>query len=89
MYRITEKMLENQVRVLNNITGNEPSPYTKGQGGANINTFLLDHAYGGVALYQICNEGGGVNDIFNNGHMTKRELHGRIDAFIKGIEYKN
>ena len=47
--------------------------------------YVLSYAYGGVALDKICNDGGGVVDVFNSGHITKRDLHGRISAFIDGL----
>lgn len=52
---------------------------------ANIGVFYLDGAYGGYALYRIMNEGGGVTDVFNGGHMPKRELQARMFAFLEGI----
>lgn len=76
--RITEKMLQKQVDTLNKITG-------KSGHWSEIDAYVLDGAYGGVALHQYVNENGAVNDVFSSGHMPKKELSGRIDAYIKGI----
>jgi len=87
--RITEKMLQIKVDYLNELTGNPIESWTKRANGgytANIGNYYVDGAYGGVALDQITNEGGGVTDVFSNGHMPKRELFYRISAYIDGIE---
>ena len=91
MERITEKMLEMLVKRINQITGNPESSYTQDKDGeytANPGNYHLSGAYGGVALHQMANEGGGVHDIFG-GHMPKRELFERMHAFIKGIQASN
>lgn len=88
MNRITNKQLESMVDYLNKITGNPTQPYSKvgEKYQAQIGNFNISGAYGGVALHQIMNEGGGVTDVFNCGHMPKRELYNRISAYIKGID---
>ena len=88
MERITEKMLQRKVDYLNRITKN-PDTYMRGTGAdrvINIGHYHLSFAYGGVALEQTMNEGGGVYSTFNCGHVPKRELFNRICAFIDGIE---
>jgi len=87
-YRITEKMLKRKVDLLNELTGNPAESWTKGDNGfkANIGNYHLSFAYGGVSLNQMMNDGGGVTDIFNAGHMPKRELFYRICAYCDGIE---
>lgn len=52
---------------------------------ARIGTFYIDGAYGGVALYRIMSEGGGVTDVFNVGHVPKRELYHLMFAYIEGL----
>ena len=87
MDRITEKMLQQMVKVLNNQAGTPQEPYTKGSDGKytpNANCYHLDHAYGGVGLCQMCETGTGVRSIIG-GHMPKRELYDRLRAFIDGI----
>ena len=84
----TTKDLEKLVERLNNLTGNPATPYTKDENEkfkANIGNYHLDGAYGGYALHQMCSVGGGVNEIFG-GHMPKRELFGKIQAMLIGIE---
>ena len=89
MYRITEKMLRSRIDYLNDITGNNPEPWGKDTNGrmkANIGNYHLSHAYGGVCLHQMSNEGGGVNNHLQGYHSPKRELFNRLCAFIDGIE---
>lgn len=77
--RITDKILESRVEWLNKVVGIESGDYkTPGY-------YMLDWAYGGVSLERIANTGSGVHDVFNVGHITKRELYGMINAFIEGI----
>ena len=47
--------------------------------------YHLSQAYGGVNLCQMATEGGGTRNVFYCGHVTKRDLAGRIDAYIAGI----
>jgi hypothetical protein len=86
--RITDKHLKGMIDRLNRITNNPLVPYERIDGKlvAQIGCYHLSHAYGGVSLYRMCNEGGGVTDVFHSGHTTKRELYERIYAYIKGIE---
>lgn len=85
--RITEKDLQATCDRINRIMNTPIEPYARIEGKrvANVGCYHLDHAYGGVALYQMASEGGGVRDIFG-GHMPKRELYERMHAFIKGLE---
>ena len=83
--RITQKMLDGMINRLNTATGNNPVPWSNGK--PNIGNFHTDSAYGGVALYQMISEGGGVNDISRFGHVSKRELYNYIRAFLDGLEY--
>lgn len=39
----------------------------------------------GVCLHQTSNEGGGVRDVFQCGHIPKRELFNRICAYMDGL----
>jgi len=76
--RITKEILQKQVDTLNKITG-------KTGHWSEIDAYAWRGADGGVALYQYVNEHGGIRDVFNAGHMPKKELSGRINAYIKGI----
>ena len=85
--RITEKDLQATCARINCTLDKPLEPYTQAEGKfvANIGCYHLDHAYGGVALHQMVNDGGGVRDILG-GHLTKRDLYERMQAFIKGLE---
>ena len=82
MDRITDKRLENRVATLNKMLDRPATSWTRisGENKANIGNLHISHAYGGVSLHEMCNDGGGVNDL-NGGHGTKREL----DTFISGM----
>jgi len=85
---ITQKHLDALCERLNEATENPLATYTKSEEGkftANIGNYHLSGAYGGWALYQICNEGGGVHDIFSAGHITKPKLWDLMHAYLKGI----
>ena len=89
MDRITMRDLEAVVCRINKITNSPMGPYafdkTVNKHVAQIGCYHLSGAYGGYALHQMVNEGGGVRDIFG-GHMPKRELYERMHAFIRGLE---
>jgi hypothetical protein len=52
----------------------------------NIGNYHLSHAYGGVCLHRMHNDGGGCTAPLIGGHVPKRELAGLLSAFIAGIE---
>jgi hypothetical protein len=91
MIRITDKDLQAVVDMLNRITGNPAVPYlspvdgkAQPQGGC----YHLSHAYGGVALHQMCATGTGIHDTFSRGHMPKRELYELMHAFQRGYNLR-
>lgn len=81
--RITESQLQSIVDRLNRITGSPAAPYIDGK--AQIGNYHLSHAYGGVCLHRMHNDGGGVSSPLSCGHTTKRELATMLYAFIAGI----
>lgn len=87
--RITESMLEARVERLNKLTGAPLTSYTRidGKLRANVGNFHLSHAYGGVCVHQMANEGGGVRTPILGYHAPKRECFDALCAFIAGIEY--
>lgn len=95
MDRITMRDLEATVRRINTICGTPQAPYCKIEARgetmpryvAQIGCYHMSGAYGGYALHQMVNDGGGVRDIFG-GHLPKRELYERMHAFIRGLETK-
>lgn len=88
MERITEKHLQAVCDRINRATNSPMEAYTRGEDGrhtANIGCYHLSHAYGGVALHRMHNQGGGAQDVFG-GHVPKRDLAERMYAFLKGLE---
>jgi len=84
MQRITDKHLQAKIDRLNKMTGSPATPYADGK--AQIGNYHLSHAYGGVCLHRMYNEGGGVTSPLSIGHIPKRELAGLLDAFMAGLE---
>lgn len=88
-HRVTLSRLEAIVQRINKMLDCPETPYTKiddGRYRANVGNYHLSQAYGGVALHQMCSDGGGVRDVLNLGHVSKRELEAAMFAFIEGIE---
>lgn len=88
MNRITEKDLQATVDYLNRLTGSPNTPYTRidDKLHANIGNYHLSHAYGGVKLHRMVNEGGGVREPISTGYTNKRDLYNQMHAFIRGLE---
>ncbi len=88
--RITNAHLNGLCHRLNVCTGN-PRTYCQSADRytANVGHYYIaraNRAYGGVALYQVVNESGGVVDVLRSGHVTKRDLWNRMQAFLRGFE---
>lgn len=85
--QIKRTFLNAQVERLNTITNSPLSPYAREgeRNVAQVGNFHISGAYGGVALHRVENESGAGSDVFKSGHVTKRELSQRIDAYIAGI----
>ena len=77
--RITQKDLENKLARINKIAGFDNPKYST------IGAYVLDYAYGGVALHKYVNEHGGVHDVFRVGHVPKRELYNLMSAYETGL----
>jgi len=89
--RITDGDLRAVCSRLNLLTSSPLEPYSTDAAGklvANIGCFHLSHAYGGVSLHRMHNEAGGVTTPLGGGHMPKRELYERMQAFAKGLEFR-
>ena len=82
MQRITKSDLEHVVRAINSITDSPLEPYTDGK--PNAHCYHLSGAYGGYGLHRMCSSGTGIHDILG-GHMPKRELYERMQAFKYGL----
>ena len=87
MNRISTKDLEAVVSRINAATKSPQHPYVKNgdKYAAQIGCYHLSGAYGGYALHQMVNDGGGVRDVFC-GHIPKRDLYERMHAFLRGID---
>ena len=87
MQRITQKDNEAVCERINRITGSPLKTWErKGEKNVSaIGNYHLDGAYGGWALHRIVSDGGGVDDVFRCGHVSKRELYDRMQAFISGL----
>lgn len=86
MKTVTLKTLEAVATRINVMTGNPLESYYRvdGHSIAQIGNYHLSGAYGGYALHRMHNLGGGVSDVFQCGHVPKRELLDRMYAFIAG-----
>jgi hypothetical protein len=87
MQRITKKDLEWTVQAINETAGTPQEPWAKDKDGKyqpQAHCYHLSGAYGRSALHKLCSEGSGIHDIFG-GHMSKRELYGKMQAFLKGM----
>jgi hypothetical protein len=88
MERITDKQLDNLAKWLNELT-NSPTEYShrdeNGHFRSNVGNYHISHAYGGVCLHRIVNEGGGVTCPIVGGHIPKRALFEQMHAYIKGL----
>lgn len=84
--RITKSILYRRIEILNDMFGYSRDAYTRGADGrltSNAGTYVLDCAYGGYRLGQMC-QGGGQRDITPRG--TARETYDAINAFIAGVD---
>jgi hypothetical protein len=87
--RITMKMLEARVNILNTTLGCPTEYWTPckvdGKWICNPLHFYIGQAYGGYRLEQLSNKGGGAHDISPRG--TKREVWTYVTAMIQGAGY--
>ena len=84
--RITEKMIEQKVNVLNSITNSPETTYTKDDNGnlkANIGNFHLGIESGFYNINRVTNEGGGI--IVEVSGQNKRELFNKLVSYINGL----
>ena len=86
--RITIANLEAVVARINRLTGSPATPWRRegDRNRANIGNYHPSHAYGGVSLHRMANEGGGVTTPIGSGHVPKRELYEQLHAFLRGID---
>jgi hypothetical protein len=88
---ISSDRLSRLVALLNRTMKTPETPYTHNDVDktvkANIGNYHVDYAYGGAALHQMATTGGGINDVFRVGHVSRRALHDLILAFLTGVEH--
>lgn len=87
MNQITQSNLQAVCDRINRMTNSPLAPYCDDK--SNVGNYHIDHAYSGVALHRMDNESGGVQDVLQCGHTTKRDLYDRMHAFIRGWEACN
>ena len=86
-HRATKKDLARQVELINQMMCQKTEGWTRQEDGTlqcNVGTFVLDYAYGGVALAQLVNDGGGERTILPRG--TKAQLLAGMRAFLAGLD---
>lgn len=89
MDRITIKTLRQDAEMLNRMTDSAleySAVDSAGKRTSNVGHFHISQQYGGYALHRTMNDGGGINCIFNRGHMPARALHDLITAYRYGLE---
>jgi hypothetical protein len=85
--RITRSFLEAKARTLNGMTNSpvESSRTVDGKAVANKGNYHISGVYGGYCLHRMATEGGGVNDVFNCGHISAKQLAGLMSAYMAGL----
>tara|TARA_R110000868_G_scaffold335596_1_gene596474 strand:+ start:296 stop:574 length:279 start_codon:yes stop_codon:yes gene_type:complete len=90
-HRVTEAQLQAVAARINRITGSPLTSYAVNAEGKHVpqpGNYHISHAYGGVCLHRMHNEGGGVSSPLSTGHIPKRELLSLMFAFIEGLSSK-
>jgi len=91
MQTVTAKQLEQMAAIINaelNVEATEA--WTRQEDGtykANVGYYHIQSSGYGYSLSRLCNESGGITDIFHG--STKRELMQQMRAFVYGLEARN
>ena len=85
--RITIEHLEAKAATINRMTKSpaESSRMVDGKYRANVGNYHISGSYGGYCLHRMANESGGVNDVFDTGHITARQLAALMSAYTAGL----
>jgi hypothetical protein len=85
--RITRAHLEAKAATINRMTNSplESSRMIDGKYRANVGNYHISGSYGGYCLHRMANESGGVNDVFDTGHITARQLAALMSAYTAGL----
>ena len=97
MDRITSSQIEHMALAINKQLGTPLEYFARDSNGDPVRTpratweielghYHISRAYGGVCLHRTDNEFGGVGDVFNCGHVPKRDLYNRMRGFLAGVE---
>jgi len=89
MDRIRQSDLEYLAGLINQTTNSPMETLTRDEAGkltANIGNYYISGAYGGVSLHRNVNLHGACTDVFNCGHVPKRDLYNRMRAYLAGLE---
>ena len=90
MDRVTNKQLENQLDIINQITNGSTAAHTFGpdknapRWRAIPGAYAIDQSYGGVKLVRYSNEGGGQSEITPY-RLSKRELYYVMQGIINTL----
>jgi len=82
--RVTIKFLKAQAERLNRIT-NSPLTYFDDNKNIQVGHYHISQEYGAYCLHRITNDG--VTSPLSTGHIPARELSGRMDAYMRGLQY--
>ena len=87
MRRITLKDLGYAVDAINTLQDIPLEPWTRVDDKLvpTAWNYHLSGAYGGYALHQHGASGSGARDVFQVGHVPKRQLHGLLRAYKEGL----
>jgi hypothetical protein len=85
--RITRAFLDAKVATINSMTKSPAEPYrtVDGKAVANVGNYHISGSYGGYSLHRMCNESGGVSDVFDCGHITAKQLAALMSAYTAGL----
>lgn len=85
--RITRAHLDAKAQTINSMTKSpaEPSRMVDGKYRANVGNYHISGPYGGYSLHRMCNESGGVSDVFSTGHIPARQLAALMSAYSAGL----
>ena len=85
--RITRAHLDAKAATISSMMGAPAEPYrtVNGKAVANVGNYHISGAYGGYCLHRMCNESGGVSDVFNCGHIPARQLAALMSAYTAGL----
>jgi hypothetical protein len=89
MDRIRQSDLEHYAGLINQATNSPMEEWTRDDTGkltANVGNYYISGAYGGVSLYRNVGPGGGSTEVFNSGHIPKRDLYNRMRGYLAGLE---